>query len=476
MQKTKRFIVKLKSVSSKGQALVEYAFLASIFTGAVLLGIASLSIALQNYYTEKTAGLEHMEATVVAYQSCIAGGGLSSECAQGPREEVISAGDNPDEGAGSTEDNIGACYNKTPDEGSFDLASQQAATSYRFSQVSQNLPTGCAFTSVVDGTEEYVCSAAVTLAQYDSVIIDEVSPVNITFDGVFITGANTSINPGGASNLNIHAIGVVTIGANTVINANVSSTAAVNIGAMVNINGNLSTSTPTGVITIGEDFRTTGFVKTTHGAITLGARGTIGGAIISEHGVMTLATETQAYELISGAGAVTTEPNSSICKDVRSTGAGVVTLTGTKVGGNVITGAGAATLTGSSVGESVTVTGAGVVTLTDTPVGGNVTTTAGAVTVTGGSVGESVTSTGAGVVTLTNVPVGGEITTIAGAVTVTGGSVGESVTVTGAGVVTLTNSEVGGNVTTIDGAITLTNTPVGGVTESTGAGVITVTP
>jgi len=295
-------------------------------------------------------------------------------------------------------------FNESTDDAG-DVSSEtaaQAANSYMFSQTG-NLPAGCTFISVdLDGREKYSC-AVLTLAAADSITIDNLYPVTITLNGALTTGVNTSINiDGDTSNLSIEAIGVLNLGANTVLNANVSASAAVNVGIGSEITGNIIPTGTAGVITLGANSKVGGHVETTGGAITIGADSKVGGFVKTQAGVVTLGARVEVKSITSAAGAITIGANSRVCGDVESTGAGVITLTGVKVGGNVASVAGAITASaGSTVGSDINVTGAGVVTITATQVQGSINTIAGAITVTGSTVGGSVQASGAGVVTTT---------------------------------------------------------------------------
>ncbi|MFT5194351.1 MAG: hypothetical protein ACI85U_001358, partial [Candidatus Promineifilaceae bacterium] len=272
-----------------------------------------------------------------------------------------------------------SCYNKSPDAGSIDPADIATGNIYQFSsQITATMPAGCLYTDTVDGIEEYTCGVPLTLAVYDSIVIDEGSSANITFAGALTTGISNSFNAGGdASNLNIHTLGALTINDSSVINGNVSSVGAIVIGTSVLLNGNLSASTPAGVITTNTGSRITGSVFTTDGAITLGAGAIVGSDVSSDAGVLTLLAGALTYEVTSGAGAITIYAGSHICRNVTSTGAGVISLTGVAVGRSLSSVAGAITgVTGTTVGKDVTITGAGVATFTASEIGGNISTIA----------------------------------------------------------------------------------------------------
>jgi hypothetical protein len=314
----------------------------------------------------------------------------------------------------------------------------QAATDYTFSPTGL-LPVGCSIKSLKKAS--YTCGV-VTLAVGDTITVGLPTPVTVTFTGAFTTAAGNLINTQGTtSDLNIVTNGVLTLGADTILNANVTGTAAINIGTGSTIGGNITTTTPTGVITLGLNSTVGGFIHTDLGAVTVGSSSVVGGDITTEAGVVTL-------------------------------------LTNVSVSGGIETIAGGITVGVSSVVGGIT-TEAGVVTLlTNVSVSGGIETSAGAITVgNGSSICGSVITTGAGIVTITtNIQIGVDIRSVAGAITVGSGStVAGNIIVTGAGVVTSTNNLIGGNISTTAGAITLTNSRVGGNVAASGAGVVTLT-
>jgi hypothetical protein len=276
------------------------------------------------------------------------------------------------------------------------------ATDYIFSSMGP-LPTSCSLN--LSSTTSYTCGV-VTLAVGDTITVGTFTPVTVTFTGAFTTAAGNLINTVGAtSDLNIVTNGVLTLGADTILNANVTGTAAINLGAGSTIGGNITASTTTGVVTLGVNSTVGGFIHTDAGAVNVGSSSTIGGGITTQAGVVTLLTNINVGgDISTDAGAITIGSGSSTCGNVFSTGAGIVTITtDIQVGGDVKTVAGAITIgIGSTVGGDVNPTGAGVVTLTGVHVGGKVETSAGAITLTNSRVRGTVVATGAGVVTLTN--------------------------------------------------------------------------
>jgi len=362
--------------------------------------------------------------------------------------------------------------------------SAQAATEYEFSLAGQ-LPAGCSLdkpsiTSNQPSTTSYTCGA-LTLAHGDTITVG-LLPVTVTFTGAFTTAAGNMINTSGiTSDLNFVIGGVVTLGADSIVNANVTGTAAITLGARSSIGGNITASTTTGVVTLGATSTVGGFIHTDLGAVNVAVSSVVGGDITTEAGVVTLSPSVSVGGGIETiAGGVTVGGSSIIGGDI-TTEAGVVTLlTNVSVGGGIETIAGGITVgDGSSIVGGGITTEAGVVTLlTNVSVGGDIETIAGGITVGDrSSICGSVITTGAGVVTITtNVQIGGDIRSVPGAITVGSQStVAGNIIVTGAGVVTSTNNLIGGNISTIAGAITLTDSRVGGSVAASGAGVVTIT-
>jgi hypothetical protein len=372
------------------------------------------------------------------------------------------------------------------------------AADYLFSATSTSFPTSCAYVSVGN----YQC-ANLSLLAGDTVTMDPIAPVTpatINVVGtVVITGA--TVNVGGlAADLNIVAVGTVTIGTatltiNTQVNANVSSIAAVGVHPGSVIGGNLSASTIAGIITVGANVSVVGDVYTDEGAISIGIGSDVGGNVFSTGaGVITVgATVTVAGNVSTDAGAISIGIGSNVGGTVFSTGAGAIT-----VGADVIVAGGVQSVAGgitigdrSDVGGEVFSTGAGVITVgADASVGGSLSTFDGAINVgIGAQIGGGVSSSGQGVITLAaSVTVVLDVISAVGAVTVgdgssIGGDVGSTAIETattissGAGVVTLgANITVGGNVFSIAGAIDIGDaTTVVGNVSSSGAGVLTLT-
>ena len=372
------------------------------------------------------------------------------------------------------------------------------AVDYLFSATSSSFPTSCVYVS--EGN--YSC-ANLSLLAGDTVTMDPIAPtapatINVV-GTVIITGA--SVNIGGlAADLNIVAVGTVTIGTatltiNTQVNANVSSIAAVGVYPGSVIRGNLSASTIAGIITVGANVSVVGHVNTDEGAITIGIGSNVDSNVFSTGaGVISVgATVTVAGNVSTDAGAISIGIGSNVGGEVFSTGAGVITVgADVTVVGGVQSVAGGITIGDRTVvGGEVFSTGAGVITVgADASVGGSLSTFNGAINVgIGAQIGGGVSSDGEGVITLAaSVTVVLDVISAVGAVTVgngssIGGDVGSTAIKTattlssGAGVVTLgSNITVGGNVFSIAGAINIGDaTTVVGNVSSSGAGVLTLT-
>ncbi|WP_143751161.1 DUF6701 domain-containing protein [Marinobacter sp. LV10MA510-1] len=323
----------------------------------------------------------------------------------------------------------------------------QAATDYFFHPSSENLPARC----VKINGHSYSCGV-LTLGEGDTITLGKSDksdkpdkPVTITFSGAFTTGASNLINASGAvDDLKLITNGVLTLGANTRLNANVVGTAAVTLDEDVTVDGAISTGA--GAVTVGSRSTVGGGISTGAGVVTLLASATLGGGITTEDGGITVGNQSSVGGAITSTGAgvvwlwekvevaggvstvtggITVKDQSRVCGSISITGDGVVVLTtNIKVGGSVITQVGAITIgTGSSVGKDV-ISGA-VITLTGLLVGGNVSSIgAGAITTTDTSIGGNVSSN-AGVITLTNSQVRGTVTSGV-AIVKTGSSVGDT--------------------------------------------------
>ncbi|PKG99468.1 DUF6701 domain-containing protein [Paraglaciecola sp. MB-3u-78] len=281
-----------------------------------------------------------------------------------------------------------------------------AATEYSFTP-DGTLPDSCEL-DVLSSTS-YTCGV-VALGRGDTVVvgvIPSLTPVTVTFTGAFTTAAGNLINTAGAtSDLNLITKGTLTLGADTILNANVTGTAAINMGASSSIGGDLSASTTTGVVTLGGKNSVGGFIQTDAGAVNIASLSTVGGGVSTQAGVVTLQTNIQVGgDISTDAGGISIEDGSSTCGSVSTTGGdGEVSIAkNILIGGDVSTFRGAISIgSGSRIGGNVSPLGADVVTLTNVNVGGNVATSAGAITLTNSRVAGTVSSSGGGVVTLTD--------------------------------------------------------------------------
>jgi len=362
------------------------------------------------------------------------------------------------------------------------------AVDYVFSATSNSFPTSCAYASVGN----YTCSNLL-LVTGDTITMDPTvpaTPATINVAGTFIM-SGASVNTGGlSSNLNIAAIGTVTIGTallttNTQVNANVSSIAAINVYDSSIIRGNLWANTTTGIISLATNIHVLGDIYTDAGAITLGIGTHVDGNVFSTGaGVLSFGADvTVDGDVHTAAGGITLGIGSAVGGKLYSTGGGVVSLgADVTVDSDVHTAAGGITLgSGSLIHGQVFSTGAGVITLeSGVSVDGSLSSFDGAINVgIGSQVGGGVSSSGGGILTLgANVIVGLDVISAVGAVVVgNGSSIGGDAGSTGAGVVTLgSDITVGGEVFTVDGAINIgDSTTIVGSVSSSGAGVLTLT-
>jgi hypothetical protein len=280
-----------------------------------------------------------------------------------------------------------------------------AATDYSFTP-GGTLPVGCSLDLL--SSTSYTCGV-VSLGIGDTVAVGVTplfTPVTVTFIGAFTTAAGNLINTTGAtSDLNLITKGTLTLGADTILNANVTGTAAIDVGARSSIGGNLLASTTTGVVTLGANSVIGGFIQTDAGAVSIANLGNVGGGVSTQAGVVTLLTNIKiGGDISSGAGGITIGGGSSSLGSVFITGAGVVSIaTNVLIRDNVSTVNGAITIgSGSWIGGNVSPSGTGVVTLTGVNVGGDVFTSSGTITLTSSRVAGTVSSSGAGIVSLTS--------------------------------------------------------------------------
>jgi hypothetical protein len=356
----------------------------------------------------------------------------------------------------------------------------QAATNYEFSPTGP-LPGDCRLDAL--STNAYTCDV-VTLADGDIITVGA-QAVTVTFNGRFTTAAGNQINADGDANdltLNIrNASAVLTLGPNTFLNANVTSSAAVNVEVDSRIGGNLTGTSTTGVINLEEKNIVNGFIQTEEGAINIGKESETAGSVISTGaGVISIGDDVKiggSVETVAGAISIgdrsTTTGN--VTSSGNSTAAGVTIGTDVIIGGSVESVAGAITIGDSSTTcVSVIITGAGAAKInTGVKIGGNITTAAGAINVdTDSRIGGNITS--AGVATIgSGVEIDVNITTALGGINI---GIGGNITPSAPVVVDITGSWVGGNVEIIDGVLTLTNSRVYGTVRTTGNGALTMNP
>jgi hypothetical protein len=271
-----------------------------------------------------------------------------------------------------------SCCSGTHDVGDINPASQLLANVWSFSQVTPNMPVGCSFVGMAGGVEQYLCVPAITFAAFDQVVIDPLTAVRITFQGAFVATSENVLNEGGDTDLlQISTVATLTLGAGSILTANVDADAAVVIGAMASVNGNVIAS-GAATVTTGNYSRVTGLITTDIGAIVLANRTCVGGAVTSQSGAIALSTSTRAYSITSSLGAITTGADTQICEGITAVGITTVTLVDTVVGGGITSEEGGITATaGTIVGDSVHITGAGIATFTDSHIGGDLTTNAG---------------------------------------------------------------------------------------------------
>jgi len=139
------------------------------------------------------------------------------------------------------------------------------AANYVFSaDTSSNLPAGCTYVS----PGIYSCGI-VTLGAGDTISIGGAKPATIIFTGALTTGPSNSINDGGdPADLTLVTIGVLNLGVDTIVNADVFASAAVNLAVGSLLNGNLETASPTttanvtGIVTLGANSSVSGYILT----------------------------------------------------------------------------------------------------------------------------------------------------------------------------------------------------------------------
>jgi len=157
--------------------------------------------------------------------------------------------------------------------------------------------------------------------------------------------------------------GVVTIGADNTVGDIITDAGGITVG-----NGSTvgTVSSPVGVITILNNVTVLCDVKSGAGAVNIESSSRIcGDLIINGAGVLTLTTGIKIGGNVSTAvGAMTIGADTAINGDVFTTGSGVITVTSALIGGKIATVDGAITVTGSHVGGTIRSSGVGVVTIT----------------------------------------------------------------------------------------------------------------
>lgn len=314
-------------------------------------------------------------------------------------------------------------------------------------------------------SDVYTCTP-LTLAASDTITIT--GPIAITVIGDFTTVSPTQINAAGnPTDLTITVTGITDLGANTIfkgrIIGNNAITGTITIGANSQVEGDLTT-TEAGVINIGADSTMVGKLTTKSGAINVGDRSTVTGSISSSlAGVITIGDDSVVVgDLNTLSGAINAGDRVTITGSILSSLAGAITVGADAiVTGDIATtyegseiGAGAITIgSGSEVAGSVSTYTGAITVGTDAKVDGNVTANDGALSIgAGANIGKSVCSGNSGAITIgASANVGGNVeTATAGAITVgalanvTGGA-----TVHKAGALTIgANSTVGERIST----------------------------
>jgi hypothetical protein len=274
------------------------------------------------------------------------------------------------------------------------------AINYKFSSLASErvLPSGCLDISTESIPNYYECTV-IALAAGDTISLGSSTPVTVQVLGAFGVYAENIINsPGTAADLAFIVTGAVTLGADSIVNANVTGSAAVTLGAGSMIGGNI---TAIGIVDLGTGSTVSGFIHTGV-AVNVGTLSKVGAGIKSVSGVVNIFIGSEVGgDIETGAGAINIFPDSTICGSAISTGAGAVTIaTNIKIGGNIETFDGAITVNdGSKVVGDIITSGAGVMTATNTDIGGYILTKIGAITLNYSNVGGTVTSGGAKTIT-----------------------------------------------------------------------------
>jgi len=307
-----------------------------------------------------------------------------------------------------------------------------------------SLPPGC--TGPVNNV--YDC-ASLTLNASDTITIGGNTEIAVT--GNLAASNFVEINSSGTSNLIITVTGRTDLGATSILKGNVTGTntidSTITIGANSQVVGNLTTTTA-GAIVLGANSDVIGDLSTKSGAINVGSGSEVTGSISSSlAGAINIGNNSDVSgDLSTESGAINVGNSSTVNGSISSSLAGVITIgNNSVVGGDLRTKSGAINVGNSStVNGSISSSLAGVITIGVFSNVGDLTTLSGAINVGGGS-------------TVT----GSIVSTLAGAVTISSSSTSQATLVTGsvrtdAGAITVeADVNVNGNVSTNDGAITI---------------------
>lgn len=241
------------------------------------------------------------------------------------------------------------------------LPTAAGAVAYTFPT---SMPAGC---SGSNGT--YSCGA-LSLGYGDTVTISGTKPATITVNGNLST--NTSqINTGGsAGDLTLNISGVLTLGYQARITANVTAGSVNDAGGgNVLITGNLAASggnvslayqssvtgalstTGSGNLTTGQAGSIGGNVSAGTGSISISETSTVGGSVTGSGAITLVQGATVSGNLAAGSGAVSLGYQAKVNGDLSTTGA-ITLAQDSRVGGNITGGTG-----NVSVGYAATVTG-----------------------------------------------------------------------------------------------------------------------
>jgi len=230
------------------------------------------------------------------------------------------------------------------------------ATDYTFPG---NLPTGCSVVSAGN----YSCSA-LTLQNGDKISIASPSPATITVNGAMSTN-NAKINSTGAvSDLNFVVTGLLTVGFQANINANVTagSINAPSGSTQVVFGGNLTTTT--GNVTLEFQNTVAGSISSTTGSITLGQENVVGGNIISTSGAIIVGYAAKVGGSVSTSGTISLAQNSSVTGSITGSSGKVDVGYGAMVSGAITTSSGAISFAqASQAGACVKSTSSAAITL-----------------------------------------------------------------------------------------------------------------